>query len=214
MAINTKLNVQTVSIDDIKPRDINANKMEESKFDFLVKYMEKTGYVQPIIVVDDGDGSYTIVDGEHRWRAAKENAASTLDVIIVDMDLREQDIMSINMNQIKGELQPDKFGEMLRRIVDGESDTAASELSSLIAMDQSEIDAYLKITEEVEASDYAKEDYVKPFFSYHFKVKTEECVDLDKCFDHIRARYPIKEDGDILLNLVSFYMRRQDEEDE
>ena len=204
MAINTKLNVKTVNIDDIKPRDINANKMDESKFDFLVKYMEKTGYVQPIIVVDDGDGSFTIVDGEHRWRAAKENNAASLDVIIVDMDLREQDIMSINMNQIKGELQPDKFGEMLRRIVDGDSEAAAGELSGLIAMDQSEIDAYLKITEEVEASDFSKEDYVKPYFSYHFKVKTEDCDDFEKCFDHLKARYPIKEDGDLLYNLVSF----------
>jgi ParB/RepB/Spo0J family partition protein len=209
MSVNTKLNVKRVGIHDILPREINANAMEEDKFDFLVKYMGKAGYVQPIIVVE-GESGYTIVDGEHRWRAAKEAGADELDVVVVDLDLREQDIMSINMNMIKGELMPDKFGALLRNIVEGEDSAAAHELSQLIAMEQSEIEAYLRITEEVEEADYSHEGFTPQFITYKFKIPADDQNYFEECFDHIRKKFPVNDDADLLYNLCSYYMRRED----
>jgi len=209
MTINTKLNVKRVGINDIHPRELNANAMEEDKFDFLVKYMGKAGYVQPIIVVE-GESGYTIVDGEHRWRAAKEAGADELDVVVVDLDLREQDIMSINMNMIKGELMPDKFGAILRNIVDGEDSAAAYELSQLIAMEQSEIEAYLRITEDIEEVDYSHEGFTPQYITYKFKVPVDDQSYFEECFDHIRKKFPVNDDTDILYNLCSYYMRRED----
>lgn len=209
MSKNTKLNVQHVQVNQIIPREINANRMDEGKFDFLVKYMNKAGYVQPIIVVDNGDQTFTIVDGEHRWRAAQENGLTDLDVIVVDLSIREQDIMSLNMNLIHGELQPDKFGALLRNLVDGGDEQAAEQLSELIAMDKKELDAWLKVTEEVEESDYATQDVIPEFITFKFKVATNDEEFILDAFDKIRSMYHVKEDDEILYNLCAYFLSRE-----
>ena len=209
MAKDEKLNIVHVDIDKIKPRELNANQMDEDKFQFLVDYMSKAGYVQPIITVSNDDGTYTIVDGEHRWKAAQANKITKLDIVVVDLDLKEQDIMCINMNQIHGELNPAKFGALLRSITSTTDAAAAEQLSHLIAMERAEIDAYLKITEEVEESEYASGKKEAEYHNYKFKVSVNDLEFFEDCFERVRCSYKTQSDDDILYNLCAFYLSRE-----
>ena len=59
---------KNVPIDSIHPNSWNPNVMKGSVYEFLKRSIKDLGFVQPVLVTRDG----TIIDGEHRWKAAKE----------------------------------------------------------------------------------------------------------------------------------------------
>ena len=56
----------------MQPNSYNPNRQNEHEFKLLCSSMQEDGFTQPIIVASDG----TIVDGEHRWRAAQARIAT------------------------------------------------------------------------------------------------------------------------------------------
>jgi ParB family chromosome partitioning protein len=61
----------------------------------LSSSIERIGFVVPIIVINDEEGNYTIIDGQHRYLAAKELGIRELPVIVVPKDLAQ---LMINLN--------------------------------------------------------------------------------------------------------------------
>ncbi|HXT19728.1 MAG TPA: ParB/RepB/Spo0J family partition protein [Thermoanaerobaculia bacterium] len=51
----------------------------------LAASIRTQGLVQPIVVTPDGDGGYTIVAGERRWRAAQEAGLQQVPVVVHDV---------------------------------------------------------------------------------------------------------------------------------
>lgn len=209
-----KINVITIGIDDITPNAYNPNEMDDSKFEFLKDYMQEQGYIQPIIVVEDKEieGRYIIVDGEHRWKAAKVNGITSIQVVLTDMDLKERQIATINTNLIHGELNPAKFGKLLRDMVEGDAKQAVGALAQQIAMDEEEIKAYLKLTENMDM-EYEKEIQEAPeMIQLKFNVKLQDIEFYNRCFARVREMYPIKYDEDIIYNLCMFFITYADDE--
>jgi len=61
-------------------RDVNPETLGE-----LAASIRTQGLVQPIVVTPDGDGGYTIVAGERRWRAAQEAGLQQVPVVVHDV---------------------------------------------------------------------------------------------------------------------------------
>ncbi len=59
--------------------------------------MEKVGFVTPLVVVER-DGSYVIIDGQHRYQAGLELGMKEFPVIVVPGDLARK-MMSLNVEQ-------------------------------------------------------------------------------------------------------------------
>lgn len=94
------------------PHSQNPNKMKPREFDLLVENMQTTGFVDPIFVRDNGDGTYGIIGGHHRWDAAKYLDFTEVPCTIAPKGLLDDDMVDfqlLRMNVIKGALDPNAF---------------------------------------------------------------------------------------------------------
>ena len=80
-------NLQEVLMDDIRPnpnqprRDFDDDALQE-----LANSIRQIGLVQPITLRDMGDGTYTIIAGERRWRASQRVGLTTIPAYIRTVD--------------------------------------------------------------------------------------------------------------------------------
>lgn len=94
-----ELAIEYVGIESIKPNNYNPNRQSEHDFELLIKSMEEDGFTQPIIVQKN---TKMIVDGEHRWRAAKVLNYSEIPVVFVDMTPEQMRIATLRHNRARG----------------------------------------------------------------------------------------------------------------
>jgi len=93
-----RLKVEYVGVDSIKPNKYNPNRQNEHDFELLLKSMQEDGFTQPIVC----QKNRTIVDGEHRWRAAKTLGYDEIPVVFVDMTDEQMKISTLRHNRARG----------------------------------------------------------------------------------------------------------------
>lgn len=102
-----------VAPDALRPNTWNPNRMDDFMYAKELESIKRFGFAVPIIVRSTATG-LEIVDGEHRWRAAKELGLDRIPIWdlgrISDMDAKQ---LTIVLNETRG--QPDK--ERLARLV-------------------------------------------------------------------------------------------------
>lgn len=64
----------------------------------LSSSIERVGFIVPVIVVKNGESNYTIVDGQHRYLAAKELGIRELPVVVISTEL-SQLMMNFNIEK-------------------------------------------------------------------------------------------------------------------
>lgn len=124
-----------VKIEECNPNNYNPNEMTERQMKHLVKEIKRVGFLQPILLNKD----MMIIDGYHRWLAAKEAGMTEIPAIITNMDLKTAKTTTITMNQIKGEINPIKFAELLESL---QEDFDLNQLSEILDMSELEIESY------------------------------------------------------------------------
>jgi len=114
------VNVQTVDINLLHPNDWNPNEVDpEFKMPLLKESILEDEMDQPIIVVPHSklEGQYLIVDGEHRWRAAKEVGKTDILIVVKNLTEHEQKLRTVRRNLIKGNLNRDKFTALVNDVM-------------------------------------------------------------------------------------------------
>lgn len=106
-----RLAIEYVGVDDVKPNTYNPNRQSEHDFELLLKSMREDGFTQPIIVQA---ATMEIVDGEHRWRAARELGMTEVPVVKVDMDPAQMKISTLRHNRARGNEDIDLTAALLR----------------------------------------------------------------------------------------------------
>lgn len=107
------MTVSTLQITAVKPNDYNPNQMGPDKFAELVEEVRHLGRLpKPIVVKANGEG-YTIIDGEHGWRAAQEVGLETVAAEVIEADDFESRRQTYKRNQ-HGEHNPVLLGRMFR----------------------------------------------------------------------------------------------------
>ena len=77
--------LQKAPLSSITPNPLQPRgAMDEAALEELAASIKEHGLIQPIIVNDEGDGSYTLIAGERRWRAAQRAGLEEVPVIIRD----------------------------------------------------------------------------------------------------------------------------------
>lgn len=78
---------RVVTVDQINPSPFNPRKsFREDELEELADSIRQKGLVQPLIVREMEGGSYELVAGERRWRAAQRAGVHMIPVIIRDLD--------------------------------------------------------------------------------------------------------------------------------
>jgi ParB/RepB/Spo0J family partition protein len=105
-----RLAIEYVPVDEITANDYNPNRQTDHEFTMLCRSIEEDGFTQPVILAN---GS-VIVDGEHRWRAARHLGMTDIPVVRVPMEPAQTKIATLRHNRARGTEDIELATEVLR----------------------------------------------------------------------------------------------------
>lgn len=126
----------------IQLNQYNPNEMDIPTLDHLAREIQRVGFLQPILVRQQGEG-FVIIDGEHRFKAS-EGITEHLPCIIIETDEERAKVLTINMNNIKGDFDPFKLASLLKGL---ETTFGRDDLKDLLNFSELELDNYKALTE-------------------------------------------------------------------
>ena len=106
-----RLTIEYVPMDSITENDYNPNRQSDHDFELLLKSMSTDGFTQPILVLR---GSRLIVDGAHRWRAARTLGYAEVPVVFVDMTPEQARVSTLRHNRARGSEDIELTAQLLR----------------------------------------------------------------------------------------------------
>jgi len=90
-------------VDQVRSNDYNPNSQVAASHELLIESIRLDGWTQPVVVrPPDAAGMHVIVDGEHRWKAAKAMGSKTLPVVILDKDEAGCIAATVRHNRARG----------------------------------------------------------------------------------------------------------------
>ncbi len=114
-----KENANTIKISDIEPNKNQPRKLfDKEKLEALKDSIAEHGVVTPIIVIPTKNGTYKIVAGERRWRAAKLAGLKEIPCIVKDFDDRTASEIALVENLQRDDLNPIEEAEGYRYLMD------------------------------------------------------------------------------------------------
>lgn len=106
-----------ININDIKPNENQPRKtFTEEKLNELAASITEHGIIQPL-VVRKNKGSYEIVAGERRWRAARKAELKEVPCIIREFSDEENMLVAIIENMQREDLNPIEEAEGLNQMI-------------------------------------------------------------------------------------------------
>ena len=106
-----KLSIKYVPIDSIKPNEYNPNRQSDHDFELLLRSMREDGFTQPVLCQKE---TKEIVDGEHRWRAARDLGFKEIPVVFVEMTTEQMRISTLRHNRARGSENIELSAQVLR----------------------------------------------------------------------------------------------------
>ena len=110
--------VSTLKLTDIEPNKSQPRKnFDITALNTLADSIRQNGVIQPLLVRSMPDGTYQIVAGERRWRAAK--LAGLKEVPVIIKKLTNQQIMEISLieNIQREDLNPIEEAQAYKRLL-------------------------------------------------------------------------------------------------
>lgn len=133
---------EVIAIDELVPNVYNPNRQSEHEFQLLLLSIKEHGFTQPILALRelDAQGCHVIVDGEHRWKAAKELGLVTVPVAFVGLDEGRRRVATMRHNLARGIHNMEIEAQLLQELKQ-----AGIDLSAALLMDDVEIDFIEKV---------------------------------------------------------------------
>ncbi|MCB9378889.1 MAG: ParB/RepB/Spo0J family partition protein [Holophagales bacterium] len=113
--------VRTLPIDQLQPnRHQPRSWFDDSGLDELAASIRAQGVIQPLIVTPSGSGTYAIVAGERRWRAARRAGLKVVPVVVRQVrDDRQLLELALVENLQRADLNPIEEAEAFRSLQEG-----------------------------------------------------------------------------------------------
>ena len=138
----------TLSVDVIRPGKYQPrSRMSEAALDDLAASIQAQGVIQPVVVREIGLGTYELIAGERRWRAARKAGLAEVPVVIKSVADEAALAMALIENIQRQELDPIEEAQGIKRLIDefglthdaaaqavGRSRSAVSNLLRLLAL--------------------------------------------------------------------------------
>ncbi len=102
------------------PNSWNPNEMTADEYQLLKEHILEDGFIDPVTARDNEDGTYTITDGENRWRVAKDIGLELIPVDILQGEKWKDDdelrLKTVSLNVLHGKMNPEKFLSLHRAV--------------------------------------------------------------------------------------------------
>lgn len=106
--------VEKIRRNPYQPRE----NFDPEKLDELASSIKVHGIIEPLVVSKDGDGSYELISGERRLRAAKKAGLLAVPVVIKELARRDKLEVAIIENIQREDLNPMERAKSYQRLVD------------------------------------------------------------------------------------------------
>lgn len=106
------LKTEKRKLTELRAAEYNPRKTltpEDSEYQKIKRSIEEFGYVDPIIINEDG----TIIGGHQRTNVLKDLGYEEVDVVVVDLDKQKEKALNIALNKITGEWDELKLKDLL-----------------------------------------------------------------------------------------------------
>ena len=218
------MEIKQIKINKIKPNNYNPNKMTEEKYKELIEEIKYLGRIPKPLILDT---EYTIIDGEHTYKASKELKLKEVPCEIVKADEFEKRRLTYKYNQ-HGEHDQVLLGKMFKQMLDMEN-ISQRKLAKQINISEGTVRnalLFFDIQNEVR-NDYAVTDFtveqirmyeyfrkeVNPIFAKAWLRVGGKRQDLIECVEYAFRKLKIKESvehvisrGEKLQELVKEFM--------
>ncbi len=205
-----KLTVQHVGVEMLTPNSWNPNRMAPDMRAKLRVYIEREGFVEPLVVRRKGKG-FEILGGYHRWGIAKELGYETVPCVVLDLDDRRARILSVNLNEMKGQSLPNLLANLVH---DLSKELTLEDLESQLPYSISELKdslELLKIPDGLEAyldEEAAKQERERPTI-LSFVVEDAETV--ERAIAKAQETGSGQTRGRALVDIARSYLERESE---
>jgi hypothetical protein len=113
---------QRIPVGELHPNSWNPNRMDAFMYEKEMASMRAFGFVDPITVRQLPDGSFEILDGEHRWRAAQDIGMKMVPIWnlgeVPDAIAKQ---LTIVLNETRGRADETKLSALLADLLTSES---------------------------------------------------------------------------------------------
>jgi ParB family chromosome partitioning protein len=133
-----------VDVDLLRPNPFQPRtRLDEDKIDELARSIRSHGIIQPI-AVRKAEGSYEIIAGERRWRAAQR--AGLLKVPIVVRDVSEDGLLAAALieNIQREDLNPIEEAHAYKRLAD-DFQLTQDQIADAVGKDRSSVANYVRL---------------------------------------------------------------------
>lgn len=131
--------LRMIAIAAIKPLPGNPRKhFDEAALDELAASIAARGVIQPVIVRPTGPGTYQLVAGERRWRAAQKARLHEIPALVRELDEREVMALALIENLQREDLNPVEEARAYQRLAENEGMTQA-EIAKLVDKSRSHV---------------------------------------------------------------------------
>lgn len=148
-------NIQNVPLEKLRPNPFQPRRLfKDDSLSDLAQSIREIGFIQPILVRESPDGSYEIVAGERRWRAAAIAGLDNVPVIVRPLTDLESLEIAIIENIQREDLNPVDTAEAYETLINRFSYTHDA-LAKRICKDRTSITNQLRL---LKLPDPIKED--------------------------------------------------------
>lgn len=144
-SVSIETGITELKLTQVEP---NANQprktFDNDKLEALAESIKEHGMIQPIVVVKNEKGSYTIVAGERRWRAAKKAGLTVIPTVIKDYSDRTVTEIALIENLQREDLNPIEEALGYKSLID-EYHLTQEEISKRIGRSRSTIANSLRL---------------------------------------------------------------------
>lgn len=138
-SISIENGITELSILEIEPNKNQPRKtFDEDKLNALASSIQEHGLIQPIIVTKNPLGTYTIVAGERRWRAAKKAGLTKIPAVIKSYSNQTITEIALIENLQREDLNPIEEALGYKALID-EFDLTQEQISRRIGKSRSAI---------------------------------------------------------------------------
>lgn len=134
-----------VDLDLLEPnRDQPRRIMDDARLDELAQSIRGSGVIQPIVVRPRDGGTYEIVAGERRWRAAQRAGLLKVPVVVRDVPDAKRLEMALVENVQREDLSPIEEARAYKRLAD-ELRLTQEEISQAVGKDRATVANYQRL---------------------------------------------------------------------
>ncbi|MBQ9238100.1 MAG: ParB N-terminal domain-containing protein [Treponema sp.] len=129
--------VKLVPVAHVYANDYNPNIVAAPEMQLLELSIRENGFCYPVVVIQDDDGKYCIVDGFHRYIIAKKLGLKQIPVVELQQSIAQRIAATVQFNRARGTHQVlDMSKLVLRLLQEGKTD---KEIGTILGMDDDEV---------------------------------------------------------------------------